>query len=154
MLILVNSRSGLGVNPWFHLLFFTNNSIDPTNDLSEQRFPHLDIPTTHQYLIGITILTFTGMLFDTIIDVWCLMFVCSCIQGPNIGSNPCLTWLSRLWKSVPMTWNQTNTIPTRTHSNITSPSNYVMDSERERERTMIIYTCLSKSSQCIIECSS
>lgn len=46
------------------------NGFDPNDKSSTQRFPHFDISTTNQYLIGITNLTPLGRFFDTsIFDV-------------------------------------------------------------------------------------
>ena len=45
------------------------NAIDLHNNLDVQRFPHLEIPTKHQYLTAITILIRMGRFFDTIINV-------------------------------------------------------------------------------------
>lgn len=45
------------VSIWF------KNAIDPNLESGAQRFSHLVIPTEHQYLIGIAILTPIGTFF-------------------------------------------------------------------------------------------
>ena len=49
-------------------IYMTWNGIDPNNNSCIWRHSHVDVPTKYQYLTGVTILTSTGKLFDTIID--------------------------------------------------------------------------------------
>ena len=61
---------------------WSRNGLDPNSNSGIPRFSHIDIPTTYQYLIGITILIPTGRFLDTIIggDHWSHAFTCTLDQ--------------------------------------------------------------------------